>query len=97
MVFPITATPIPCRGLARLGSVDQALVARLYARTVEKTLSPFSPPKVISWPPTYAAPMSLFAAGRGVSWVHWLVAGSKRCTAVWFSEDLMVRPPIAYA
>src|ERR1700692_2816890 len=69
MVFPITATPIPCLASARLGSVDQVLVARLYARTVLNTLRASSPPKVISWPPTTAAPRSLSAVGRRGQWV----------------------------
>ena len=76
--------------------MDQALVARLYARTVRNTLKTFSPPKVISWPLTYAAPRSLSATGSGVSWVHWPVAGSKRCTALWLAERVSVRPPMAY-
>ena len=63
-----------------LGRVDQVLVARFRSRTVLKTLNRVSPPKVISWPPMIAAP-SLSAVGRGGSWVHWLVAGLKRCTA----------------
>src|SRR5215468_413473 len=96
MVLLITAAPIPCRGSAMLGRVDQVLEARLYARVVLYTVSPFSPPKMISSPPRYAAPKSLLATGRRVSWVHVLAAGSKRCTAAWFSEDLMVRPPRAY-
>ena len=61
-----------------------------------KTLNAFSPPKVISWPLTYTAPMSLLATGSGVSWVHWPVAGSKRCSRLLLAEDSRVRPPMAY-
>ena len=61
------------------GSVNQVLVARLKDWAVRNTLNAFSPPKVISCPSTYTAPMSLLATGSGVSWVHWPVAGSKRC------------------
>src|SRR5215470_8324654 len=96
MVFPITATAIPCRGSARLGSVDQVLLARSYARAVLKTLRVSSPPKVISFPSTYAAPRSLLAVGSGVSLVHLPVAGSKRCTALVFLEGSRLRPPMAY-
>ena len=59
------------------------------------TVNPFSPPKVISSPPTYAAPMSLLATAGAAAGVHW-PAGSKRCTALRSAAGLERAPPMAY-
>jgi hypothetical protein len=51
----------------------------LQDRAVRNTLKAFSPPKVISCPPTCAVPGSLSAAGPR-SWVYFPVAGVETLT-----------------
>ena len=80
----------------RLGRVDQALVARLYARTVLNTVSALSPPTVISCPPTTAAPSPLAGLGIDGSVAHLSVAGSKRCNAAVLLVSDIPCPPTAY-
>ena len=91
-VLPIAVTASPCRGSARLGRMDQALLVRLYARTVLNTVPTLSPPTTISWPPTIATPQSVTGLGADGSWVHWPVFGSKRCTAAVLAADLQLAP-----
>src|SRR5580693_190157 len=95
-VLPIAVTASPCRGSARLGRMDQALLVRLYARTVLNTVPTLSPPTTISWPPTIVTPQSETGLGTDGSMAHWPVIGSKRCTAAVLAAETSLRPPTTY-